>query len=465
MNKRNSGITLVALVITIIILLIMAGVSIALVVGDNGVLSKAKEAKTGSIVAEEKEQVNLAYSSALTKNLGVTVTAENLQDELDLSVGANKTTVTVDGNSLNVLFNETGHSYNVNNGRVGNGTGGETGLSDAEKLKQFYLANNYNGYIGPYVDDTPYEVDGKEVWFIDWDKFIDWDNENPFGYVLYNGSIFQVEIDYNYPHSVTDVQFVKTSNIDLTTFGEYTDTIGTLEIKVLVTPSTPGNLVHGGYDGPTTAEDKCYYPKENADEPDFDRPFIGGYVTNDKGVEHCYDATGELTHIYCYSLICCFDAGSQVLMENGTTKSIEDVELGDMVMSLNEKTGEYVAQEVKECIIKHNSDDLVYVNLSNGTKIGMRAYHPLLTIDGWKSLRPNLAETTMEAGEEVKLLEVGDTLIGYSENVTVVSIDQRPEIENYDTYNLSIDGYHNYIVNGIVVHNAHCDPYYEYRYI
>ena len=64
MNKRNSGITLVALVITIIVLLIMAGVSIALVVGDNGVLSKAKEAKTGSLVAEEKEQVNLAYTSA-----------------------------------------------------------------------------------------------------------------------------------------------------------------------------------------------------------------------------------------------------------------------------------------------------------------------------------------------------------------------------------------------------------------
>ena len=180
------------------------------------------------------------------------------------------------------------------------------------------------------------------------------------------------------------------------------------------------------------------------------------------GEQHCYEATGEPTHIYRYNMACCFDAGSQVLMANGTTKSIEDVEIGDMVMSLNEETGEYVAQKVNECIIKHNSDDLVYVKFSNGTKIGMRAYHPLLTTDGWKSLRPNLAETTMEAGEEVKLLEVGDTLIGYSENVTVVSIEQRPEIENYDTYNLSIDGYHNYIVNGIVVHNFSNCGYYIY---
>ena len=123
MNKRDrkeNGITLVALVITIIVLLILAGVSIALVVGDNGVLSKAQDAKTGSIVAEEKEQVDLAYSSALTKNLGAAVTAENLQDELNESVGSGKTTVSEDGDIINVLFNETGHNYVVNRtGRTG----------------------------------------------------------------------------------------------------------------------------------------------------------------------------------------------------------------------------------------------------------------------------------------------------------------------------------------------------------
>jgi intein/homing endonuclease len=56
----------------------------------------------------------------------------------------------------------------------------------------------------------------------------------------------------------------------------------------------------------------------------------------------------------------------------------------------------------------------------------------------------------------VELLKVGDVLVGYDENVTIVSIEIRPAIENYDTYNLSIDGYHNYIVNGVVVHNAGC---------
>lgn len=84
----------------------------------------------------------------------------------------------------------------------------------------------------------------------------------------------------------------------------------------------------------------------------------------------------------------------------------------------------------------------------------MRAYHPLLTTEGYKSLRPNMAETTMEVEEKVELLEVGDELIGYGENVNVVKIEQRPEVENYDTYNLSVEGFHNYIVDWIVVHNT-----------
>ena len=123
-------------------------------------------------------------------------------------------------------------------------------------------------------------------------------------------------------------------------------------------------------------------------------------------------------------------------------------------MSLNEETGDFTPQEVKATIIRHNSDDLVYINLSNGKRIEMRAYHPLLTKEGYKSLRPDSAQTTMEMGEKVELLKIGDELIGYNGNVTIVSIEKRQEIENYNTYNLTIDGYHNYIVEGIVAHNA-----------
>ena len=152
---------------------------------------------------------------------------------------------------------------------------------------------------------------------------------------------------------------------------------------------------------------------------------------------------------------CCFDAGMRVLMADGTYKNIEDVQVGEEVISLNEDTGEFIVQKVAGTTINKRSTDLVYVNLSNGTQIGMRAYHPLLTTEGWKSLRPGLAETIVEIGK-VEELKVGDTIVGYEENVTIVSIEQRPEVEDYYTYNLTIEGYHNYIVEGIVVHNKPC---------
>ena len=53
--KNNKGITLVALVGTIVVLLILAGVSINLVLGNNGIIAKAQEAKTKSAEASEND--------------------------------------------------------------------------------------------------------------------------------------------------------------------------------------------------------------------------------------------------------------------------------------------------------------------------------------------------------------------------------------------------------------------------
>ena len=62
--KSNKGITLVALVITIIVLLILAGVSISLVVGDNGVLTQAGTAKTKTTNADLEEAFGRAVVNA-----------------------------------------------------------------------------------------------------------------------------------------------------------------------------------------------------------------------------------------------------------------------------------------------------------------------------------------------------------------------------------------------------------------
>ena len=57
--RRNKGITLIALVVTIIVLLILAGISIAMLTGQNGILNRASEAKEKTRVAQEDENEKL----------------------------------------------------------------------------------------------------------------------------------------------------------------------------------------------------------------------------------------------------------------------------------------------------------------------------------------------------------------------------------------------------------------------
>ena len=61
--KMHAGITLIALVISIIVLLILAGVSIAMLTGNNGILTQAKLAKENTQAAKEDEENKLANNN------------------------------------------------------------------------------------------------------------------------------------------------------------------------------------------------------------------------------------------------------------------------------------------------------------------------------------------------------------------------------------------------------------------
>ena len=59
MYKEKSGITLIALVITVIVLLVLAGISISMLIGENGILTQAKKAKEITEIASEEECIKL----------------------------------------------------------------------------------------------------------------------------------------------------------------------------------------------------------------------------------------------------------------------------------------------------------------------------------------------------------------------------------------------------------------------
>ena len=64
--KGNKGITLIALVITIIVLLILAGVSIAMLSGDNSILGNASKSADYNKIGEIKDQVGLKVNEYVT---------------------------------------------------------------------------------------------------------------------------------------------------------------------------------------------------------------------------------------------------------------------------------------------------------------------------------------------------------------------------------------------------------------
>ena len=61
--RKEKGITLIALVITIIVLLILAGVTIAMLTGDNGILTKTNQAKTNTSKGEAADKINMALNA------------------------------------------------------------------------------------------------------------------------------------------------------------------------------------------------------------------------------------------------------------------------------------------------------------------------------------------------------------------------------------------------------------------
>lgn len=80
-NRQEKGITLIALVITIIVLLILAGVAIMTITGNEGILSKTVKAKDEQIHAEVKEQISLEYNAYQIDNYA----SNNEQEEKEIA--------------------------------------------------------------------------------------------------------------------------------------------------------------------------------------------------------------------------------------------------------------------------------------------------------------------------------------------------------------------------------------------
>ena len=148
--KGKKGITILALAITIIILLILAGISISALTGDNGLIANAGNAKEQAEIDNEKEVLNIATTQAMGKDKYGDVRQTELQTALDSNAGNGKTEVIDNEDTLVVKFVDSRRYYEVDsNGNTSN---------PVEAIEDEYAGDLTKGGRCNGTEEKPYEI-------------------------------------------------------------------------------------------------------------------------------------------------------------------------------------------------------------------------------------------------------------------------------------------------------------------
>lgn len=205
-TKDNTAITLIALVITIIVLLILAGVTIQTLTGDNGLLTKAGEAKQSNKEAEIRERIQLAVTAAETNDLGE-LKRESLEEELSKEFGENNFELILVGKGYIIIVDNI--QYKVEeDGTVQNGN--ELSEEDIENAGDLSKGGQYDGL----TEETAYRISCIE-------DLVEWTNKanNYSGkFIKLDKTLdFQKTSDYNdYTKITTDINGNRTKEALIT---------------------------------------------------------------------------------------------------------------------------------------------------------------------------------------------------------------------------------------------------------
>ena len=160
-KKNEKAITLIALVVTIVVLLILTGVSISMLGGENGIIKQANKSKESTEIGEEREYVDLAVQNIMlvkkANNSTTAISEIELQNEMNKTAGIGKTTVsTNEEGKLVVKYNNSNREYPVDPGD------GEVEINWEEVLKtatKHPEQSDTNNNIGVGTDGKPVNMD------------------------------------------------------------------------------------------------------------------------------------------------------------------------------------------------------------------------------------------------------------------------------------------------------------------
>ena len=154
LNHNEKGITLISLVVTIVVLLILAGITIGIVTSDDGLIKNANDAKEQTEISNEKEIIDEATLQAMGNNKRGNLVQDELQEQLDKITGAGKTEADDVGEEFEIAFVESKRYYTVDkNGTV---TGPQKIVIDKSPGD---ITKNENGEdLDGTTKDTAYQI-------------------------------------------------------------------------------------------------------------------------------------------------------------------------------------------------------------------------------------------------------------------------------------------------------------------
>ena len=234
LKRRERGITLIALVITIIVLLILAGVSISMLTGDNGIITQAQNAKNKTEEAARKEEQDLAELEAIITGKDVVITPVHDDNPGELEQEGSDTFV------INSIEDLVFFSYDVTNGNDYSGKTVKLGTNlDFNSDKSYVDPNRTDfskyGYNGPLkqslTSGTGFSPIGSQ------------DGTNGF-YGTFDGNNNAICSLYIYIKS-NDTN-AKNAGLFLTTYGEIKN-LGLVDVDITAQLSHVGGLTVNSY--------------------------------------------------------------------------------------------------------------------------------------------------------------------------------------------------------------------------
>ena len=145
----------------------------------------------------------------------------------------------------------------------------------------------------------------------------------------------------------------------------------------------------------------------------------------------------------------CIAEGSLITMSDGTLKPIEDVRVGDRVISFD---GKVFSEKTVTAAWDNGIKDVVKVTLEDGISLRCTPDHRLLTQDGWKESSKLLSDDWVYTSNSISA-DIAENLSQYGDFVCV-PVKSVKKVGKSKVYDLTVEDNHNFIANNIVCHNC-----------